>query len=117
MAERWWVWVTAVIVAVMPILFYADAHSVDRQFVHDLDVAGINYVNVPSALATGHEVCALLDGGASLDRVLLQEWATKKVTTLDDARFLVESAAMAYCPQYAVAPGPFGTLVPFGIIA
>lgn len=120
MTRRWGDILCGIVIAVlamMPVLFLADEHSVDQEFVRTLDVAGIDYPNFSTAVALGHGICGLFDSGASLDRVLLGEWVVGAVSTLDESRFLVESAAMAYCPQYALPPGPLGVLVPFGTLA
>lgn len=75
----------------------ASASPADDAYLGALDGQLITYPSDSYAISTGHDVCSLLDDGASTTDVAL-ELSNNSGLELEDTGFIVGASIGAYCP-------------------
>jgi hypothetical protein len=78
----------------------ARADTVDDAFIAALDEQQITYPTRAYAIAGGHQICAELDGGTSINTVV-SGVASASYLGMYDAGYLVGASIGAYCPWHA----------------
>ena len=77
---------------------YADTS--DTAFLSALSTAGLSHSGADRAVAAGHAVCELMDGGLSPKETVAAVQGTNPGFTLENAAKFAAISAFAYCPQH-----------------
>jgi Protein of unknown function (DUF732) len=80
----------------------AHADNNDTAFLDALHNRGIqNSKGDPGLINMGHKICGLLGQGRSMDSIVsMSQSHERNGMTDDDVRFLVQTSAASYCPQF-----------------
>lgn len=82
----------------------AQAHadpSHDLAFLQVLDAQGISYTNASDAIGAGHQVCGMLDTGATFARVL-DEVISQSHLDVYNSGFFIGASTAAFCPEHNI---------------
>ncbi len=95
----------ALLAAVLSLVVIPSAHADDHDtaFLNALHSQGISSAKGDQGLINmGHNICALLAQGRSMDSIVgMFQSHERNGMTDDDVRFLVRASATSYCPENA----------------